>query len=152
MKKIKKIALALLYLVQVLVIFREAIVYLSRSAEEAGPKLNDFRQEAVDRNRHRFSWLAVIRGDPRELLATAPAVAGTLATIAPFDKHGHEHPPENRTRDGILRRETRRRLARELILINLAPLIQRAARPAAAIEAAGYRLTFARPRAILSPS
>jgi len=132
MGKTYKIALALLYAAQVVMIYREAAAHLyNRTVESAIEKQNDVSRQAYT-------------GDPRAKLRSGVRLdflwhglltaAFSPARLAPLrldeevgQETSHEHPPEKQQ---YLVKKPRWRRAREYLIANLLPGLMRSLPPA----------------------
>ena len=133
MGKVMKIALAILYAVQVVVIFRESIDHLrSRGHEELGDiKQNQDQSQTPGDLRVLFKRAFQPIFKHHGLLAAAP-LAGTVATVVLTEikrKEDHVHPPEQK--ETLLVRKHRQHRIKEYLIANLYPLFKKFKPPAA---------------------
>ncbi len=130
MGKGMKIALAILYAVQVVVIFREAIDHLgSRGDEEhhGGQKQNQVQAQTPSDARVllRRTFQPIFK---RQGLLTAAPLAGTVAmsTLTGIRREeDHIHPPEEKKKGQAAIRRQRQKRIREYLVTNLYPLLKK---------------------------
>lgn len=127
MGKTLKIALALLYAVQVVVIYREAIDHLHNRGHEEPGDLKQNQHESVTLHDSRVLFKRAFQPIfKRHGLLTAAPVASALTVVVLTEiKHdeSHVHPPEKK--ESPLVRRQRRHRPKEHLIANLYPLIKK---------------------------
>jgi len=126
MGKTMKIALAVLYALQVVVIFRESLTHLtSRGGEEqpGGQKQNFSRSPEFSDPRAFFKRAFQPLFKRHGSLVAAPAAAAAAVLTEIKKEESHLHPPETK-KDVLVRKIKMRRLNRYL-LANLFPSIKK---------------------------
>lgn len=129
MGKTLKIALAVLYALQVAVIFRESVTRLTRREEEdpGGEKQKVTETQLYSDKRDLLQRAFQPLFKRHGMLTAAPAAAAAVLTEIKKDE-SHLHPPEHKK--DLLVKRTRFRSVSRYLITNLFPGIKRFRRPA----------------------
>jgi hypothetical protein len=151
MGKTMKIALATLYALQVIVIFRESVMYLtSGSGEEPGEQKQNSSESPEFNDPRAFLKRTFQPWFKRNGSLVAGPVAAVAAVLTEIKKEEDPvHPPEHR-KDFLPRRTRVRRFCRYL-MANLAPGIQKV-RPPAGADAATSPIVIRRAQMFVGAS
>ncbi len=130
-----KIALAILYAVQVVVIFRESIDHLNSRGEEehrGGLKQNQLQAQAPNDPRVLLKRAFQPIFKRQGLLAAAPLAGHAVTTVLTGIKRDedHIHPPEEKPKSKATVRRQRHERIREYLVANLYPLLKKFRPPA----------------------